>query len=46
MWYLYRRFQVVNQQLFRAPGNAGQQLFRAPGNGNAGRCFIGYNKPL
>ncbi|EHC94048.1 hypothetical protein LTSESEN_0570 [Salmonella enterica subsp. enterica serovar Senftenberg str. A4-543] len=31
MWYLYRRFQVVNQQLFRAPGNAGQQLFRAPG---------------
>lgn len=32
-WYLYRRFQVVNQQLFRAPGNAG-------------RCFIGYNKPL
>lgn len=33
VWYLYRRFQVVNQQLFRAPGNAG-------------RCFIGYNKPL
>lgn len=32
VWYLYRRFQVVNQQLFRAPGNAG-------------RCFIGYNKP-
>ncbi|EHC96022.1 hypothetical protein LTSEUGA_0488 [Salmonella enterica subsp. enterica serovar Uganda str. R8-3404] len=35
MWYLYRRFQVVNQQLFRAPGNAGK-LFRAPGN--AGQC--------
>lgn len=31
-WYSYRRFQVVNQQFFRAPGNAG-------------RCFIGYNKP-
>ncbi|SUH04994.1 xanthine-guanine phosphoribosyltransferase [Salmonella enterica subsp. enterica] len=24
VWYLYRRFQVVNQQFFRAPGNAGR----------------------
>ncbi|EHC69622.1 hypothetical protein LTSEJOH_0591 [Salmonella enterica subsp. enterica serovar Johannesburg str. S5-703] len=44
MWYLYRRFQVVNQQLFRAPGNAGRCFIGY--NNNAGRCFIGYNKPL